>query len=108
MANRFQNRSSRCPSCASQPPQANGNACTYLRRLQAIDFALADLILYLDAYPGSAEALSYYHELKEEKKQLLATAPQGTFPTLSATENQTPNQWTWVLGPWPWEPEANC
>ena len=109
MANRFQSRNCNRLSCGAKPQEENlAPNCAYLRRLQAIDFALADLILYLNAYPHSAEALAYYHELREERKQLLSTAPQGTFPALTAMDNHTPNQWTWVLGPWPWENEANC
>ena len=73
MANRFQSRSCNRLSCGAKPQDENlAPNCAYLRRLQAIDFALADLILYLNAYPNSAEALAYYHELREERKQLLS------------------------------------
>ncbi|MBQ9085680.1 MAG: spore coat protein CotJB [Clostridia bacterium] len=117
MANRFQNRNTRQIPCASQAPQSNGNLgnswnngnhCAYRRRLQAIDFALVDLVLYLDAYPNSAEALAHYHELQEERKQLMSSAPHDSLSTVTSRDNHTPNQWTWIQGPWPWEVDANC
>lgn len=108
MVNRFQGRSGGRLACGTQPPVDHGGNCAYLRRLQAIDFALADLILYLNAYPSSAEALAYFYQLKEERRQLMSSAPEGTFPSVTALDQQTPNRWSWIQGPWPWEPDANC
>lgn len=92
----------------TQPPAEGGSSCTYLRRLQAIDFALADLILYLNAYPNSSEALAYFYQLKEERQQLMGSAPEGVFPPVTALDQQSPDRWSWIQGPWPWEPGASC
>ena len=49
----------------------NSNGCkTLQKRLQMIDFALADTILYLDAYPECSQALEYYHILLEQKDEV--------------------------------------
>jgi spore coat protein JB len=78
-----------------------------LRDLQAIDFSLVEVGLYLDAYPHSREALSYYHKLLEERARLLAERKAGNCPPITAMDCHSSSEWDWVNGPWPWEPEAN-
>ena len=77
---------------------------TLLSRLRAVDFALQDTALYLDAYPESKEALDYYQGLLESRRGLLSALPEST--PLTMYEN-TGNAWNWADGPWPWEPDAN-
>ena len=77
-----------------------------IRELQLVDFSLIETILYLDAYPCSAEALDYYHKLHAEKNKLQALINQSGHP-ITAQENSSPTEWNWVKGPWPWEIEAN-
>ena len=74
--------------------------------LRAIDFALVETALYLDAYPDSAEALAYYHKLLAER-QLLADDYTKNFGPLTIGDNVSQTSWQWVKTPWPWEHEAN-
>ena len=48
----------------------NGNRSCYaaLKKLRAIDFALQETVLYLDAYPQNKQALRYYHRLIKERE----------------------------------------
>ena len=41
-----------------------------LAELREVDFALTELVLYLNAYPNTPEALAYYHKLKERREAL--------------------------------------
>lgn len=84
----------------------NNNAKTLLARLRAIDFAIYETILYLDAYPDNAEALAYYHRLLTQRKPLVAEYEKSVGP-LTACGNASTDRWTWVDCPWPWEYEAN-
>ena len=44
-----------------------------LKRLRAIDFAIQETVLYLDAYPECRQALEYYHKLIEVRERLLSS-----------------------------------
>jgi spore coat protein JB len=75
-------------------------------RIKAVDFALYELVLYLDAYPCDQRALSYYAKYKKMAEMLKVEYNQKYGP-LTAFENGDPHRWQWVEGPWPWEKEAN-
>ena len=77
-----------------------------LEMLRAIDFAIQETVLYLDAYPNHAEALKYYHALIDQRKQLAAGYEKQCGP-LTMYGNQSRNSWDWISGPWPWEIDAN-
>ena len=84
----------------------NGGAGSLLRRIQAEDFALYEVALYLDAYPTNKKALAFYDQhrkiltaLKEEYKR--------QYGPLTIYDNPEGEEWKWVKGPWPWEREAN-
>ena len=73
-----------------------------MRRLQIIDFALQELILYLDMYPDCRRALQKYHALKAEREQLVRILQESGVPiTAFGVENQ--ERWDWTDAPWPWE-----
>ena len=74
--------------------------------LRAVDFALYDTILYLDAYPESKEALEYYHHLREERSALVFEY-EKKFGPLTPYDNGSKSEWQWTAEPWPWKPEAN-
>lgn len=80
--------------------------CDLREQLRAIDFALVETALYLDAYPDHCEALAYYHKLLAERESLAADYAQNYGP-LTQRESCSPTSWQWVKTPWPWEPEAN-
>ena len=59
-----------------------------LKRLRAVDFALQETVLYLNAYPKSKQALRYYHRLIKEREQLmdLSRGRGPSMPLLTAEE----------------------
>ena len=75
-------------------------------KLRAIDFALVETALYLDAYPNCAEALAYYHKLLAERGALADHVAQTCGP-MTHRDNLSQTSWQWVKTPWPWECEAN-
>lgn len=83
-----------------------GNQAAALRKIQEIDFALYETVLYLDAYPDSKEALSYYHSLLSMRARLVAEYERSVSP-LTPFSNASTSSWDWVKGPWPWHYEAN-
>ena len=83
-----------------------GNVSDLSRRLQKVDFAIIETCLYLDAYPHSREALSYYQKLVTEQKMLRDRLASLGRP-ITNSENTAKDQWLWTKGPWPWQIEAN-
>ena len=98
------------PPHVSEPYTMNqhnhSNCCRELEKLRAINFAIQETVLYLDAYPCHPEALCYYHALIEEREKLLAHYQKNCGP-MTMYGNKNRDSWDWVKGPWPWEPEAN-
>ena len=89
------------------PNQTNRKDCRCERdKLRAINFAIQETVLYLDAYPCHPEALAYYHALIEEREKLLASYEKHCGP-MSMYGNVNRNSLDWVKGPWTWEPDAN-
>lgn len=87
--------------------QPSGRACAaQLELLRALDFAIQETVLYLDAYPECQQALDYYHELIRQRKQA-ADRYEETCAPLTPYGNRSLSAWDWTLGPWPWEAEAN-
>ena len=76
------------------------------RKLQVIDFAIVDTVIYLNAYPHCKEALDYYHKLVKEREALCEVINEKCGP-ITAMGNKSNGEWNWVSGPWPWEPDAN-
>ena len=86
--------------------QDMGKCCDVREKLRAVDFALVETALYLDAYPDSCEALAYYHQLLAEREALAADYAQHCGP-MTHRDNRSQTSWQWVKTPWPWEHEAN-
>ncbi|MBE6702253.1 MAG: spore coat protein CotJB [Ruminococcaceae bacterium] len=79
---------------------------TLLHRIQAEDFVLYEVALYLDGHPTCKKALRYYHEHKKIAAMLKAEFEEK-FGPLSIYHNHSEQNWDWACGPWPWEKEAN-
>ena len=77
-----------------------------LRQLQAEDFAIYEVTLYLDGHPHCQKALKYYHEHKRIAEALKAEFEQR-FEPLTIYGNRNEIGWDWVNSPWPWEKEGN-
>ncbi len=86
--------------------QGSANCAQLKNRLQAVDFALVETVLYLDAYPTSEKALAYYHKLMAEREMLAEAIHKNCGPT-TARDNKSTTEWDWIKSPWPWQPEAN-
>ena len=87
------------------PPQNHSNRAV-IRKLQTVDFSIAETVLYLDAYPSSAPALAYYHKLVNERKKLVDALARSGRP-VTCMDNTDTGSWRWTDGPWPWQPDAN-
>jgi len=84
----------------------NGACGKLLAQIRAVDFALYELVLYLDAYPDCQDALDMYHKLLCRKNELTAEYESACGP-LTAFGNMSHTSWDWIDKPFPWEYSAN-
>ncbi|GMX63816.1 spore coat protein CotJB [Paenibacillus elgii] len=76
---------------------------TLLEELQAIDFVLVELTLYLDTHPEDAQALEQFNQ-SAQQRQLLAQRYESEFgPLLQYGHSFSGYPWQWWEPPWPWQ-----
>lgn len=74
--------------------------------LRAVEFALDEVVLYLDAYPCDQAALDLYHHLLERRCRLVEQY-QSEIGPLTPLGNMSHTKWEWVNRPFPWDYDAN-
>ncbi len=73
-----------------------------MEQIRAVDFALYEVVLYLDVYPHSCDALETYHKLKSQR-EALRKEYENTCGPLTAFNNESGASWDWIGSPFPWE-----
>lgn len=76
-----------------------------LQKLRALDLALVDTGLYLNAYP-CPKALAYFRETAKEREAFAKTF-EASFGPLRMENGADETCWSWTKYPLPWESEAN-
>ncbi|MEW9501550.1 spore coat protein CotJB [Jeotgalibacillus marinus] len=76
---------------------------TQLEEIQAIDFTLYELALYLDTHPSDSQAIQQYNQCAVYCKQLKAQFESTFGPLQFGSPNTNQQEWTWNSGPWPWQ-----
>lgn len=75
-----------------------------LHEIQAIDFVLVDLTLYLDTHPYDYQAIQQFNQFAQYSKQLKQQYEAKYGPMLQFGNSFAgANEWTWGKGPWPWQ-----
>jgi len=74
-----------------------------LEQLQAIDFVLVELNLYLDTHKDDPEALQQYNHYVQERWCLVQEFERLYGPLLHFGHSCSGYPWQWDDGPWPWQ-----
>jgi spore coat protein JB len=74
-----------------------------LHELQAVDFVLVELNLYLDTHPNDANALQQYNDCVRRRQQVAGQFEALYGPLLHFGHSYQPNGWKWSSSPWPWQ-----
>ncbi|WP_018131725.1 spore coat protein CotJB [Effusibacillus pohliae] len=74
-----------------------------LEQLQAIDFVLVELNLYLDTHPNDAQAIRQYNQHVQERWKLAQEFECHYGPLTHFGHSYSDAPWQWSEGPWPWE-----
>ena len=91
--------------CGHAHGGCDGHRNKLAEKIQSVDFSLYEVILYLDVYPHSCDALETYHKLKAQREALHAEY-EKTYGPLTPFGNQSHTSWDWFDGPFPWEYDA--
>lgn len=76
----------------------------YLHELQAVDFVLCDLTLYLDTHPDDKKALAQFQQFQKRKHSLVQQYEAAFGPLYEfGVSPSDSNRWTWSDTPWPWQ-----
>lgn len=73
-----------------------------LRDIGAVDFAMIELMLYLDTHPYDRAAMDYYNHYSRIKNQMQKEFSQKFFP-LNMDLAESNKEWRWGAAPLPWE-----
>ena len=79
---------------------------TPMHRLQALNFAITELGLYLDTHANDEEALELFNQYVEQYADALQKYEQQSGSTNQMGAGMT-GRYDWLDGPWPWEFDAN-
>ena len=74
-----------------------------LYEMQAVDFMLVELTLYLDTHPNDHKAINQYNECAQ-KSMALKNKFQSMFgPLYHFGNSYSTYPWSWDSTPWPWQ-----
>lgn len=74
-----------------------------LEEIQAVDFVILELALYLDTHPSDQQALHQYNQFAQYSKQIKKNFSEKFGPLLQGTVTHSNENWSWGSGPWPWQ-----
>ncbi len=71
--------------------------------INMISFAVVETALYLDTHPCDTEALKFYNEIVEMRKNAMYEYSMQYEPLTLDLAGNTEGEWKWATSPWPWE-----
>jgi spore coat protein JB len=74
-----------------------------LEQLQAVDFVLVELTLYLDTHNGDHEAIKQFNQFALERKKLKKAIESKFGPLQQFGNSYSGYPWNWDDSPWPWQ-----
>ncbi|RSD26467.1 spore coat protein CotJB [Mesobacillus subterraneus] len=74
-----------------------------MEQLQAVDFVLVELTLYLDTHPDDYEAINQFNQFAKERKRLKKVIESTYGPLQQYGNSYSGYPWNWNDGPWPWQ-----
>ncbi len=74
-----------------------------LEEIQAIDFVVHELTLYLDTHPNDQHALRQFQQFAHYKQQIQRDFESRYGSLVQNTTGPLSDEWNWGKGPWPWQ-----
>lgn len=74
-----------------------------LHELQAVDFVLVELNLYLDTHPMDTNAIQQYNQFAQLRQQIAHRYESQYGPLKNFGQSYSTTPWSWNDAPWPWQ-----
>lgn len=74
-----------------------------MEQLQAVDFVLVELTLYLDTHNDDYEAIQQFNHFSKERKTLKKAIEGKYGPLMQYGNSYSGYPWNWDDPPWPWQ-----
>lgn len=74
-----------------------------MEELQAVDFVLVELTLYLDTHPEDYDAINQFNQFAKERRRLKKVVESMYGPLQQYGNSYSGYPWDWKEGPWPWQ-----
>jgi spore coat protein JB len=74
-----------------------------LHKLQAAEFVLTELTLYLDTHPEDLKAIEQFNQYAQYRAQLASEYERLYGPLLQFGHSLSKYPWDWKNTPWPWQ-----
>ncbi|MBB6452176.1 spore coat protein JB [Salirhabdus euzebyi] len=74
-----------------------------LEDIQAVDFVLVELTLYLDTHPNDYEAIQQFNYYAKQSKMLKKEYEKRYGPLRQYGASYSGYPWSWDDTPWPWQ-----
>lgn len=74
------------------------------RKIWELDFAIHELVLYLDTHPQSKKAMELLEAYRNMRMDTVKTY-ESKYGVYVKDANDVPpdDTWNWIKSPWPWE-----
>lgn len=74
------------------------------RKINAFDFGIHELVLFLDTHPTNKRAMELLKEYRNQKNEAIANFEAKYGKYIVNTSDVPPSGcWQWLDSPWPWE-----
>lgn len=95
----------RNPVLGYTPQTKPGDAQFYalLEKLQAVDFVLVELNLYLNTHPNDLQAIEQFNKLTRERTAIANEYQLLYGPLQNFGRAYSKYPWEWSQSPWPWQ-----
>jgi spore coat protein JB len=74
-----------------------------LKEIQAVDFVLVELNLYLDTHPYDYQAIQQYNDYVRKSMELKHSFQTLYGPLMHFGHSYAGTPWNWDDTPWPWQ-----
>lgn len=74
-----------------------------LEEMQAIDFVIVELNLYLDTHPNDIEAIKQFNEFTKKSMKLKTQFEERFGPLTNFGRSYVKYPFNWIDTPWPWQ-----
>lgn len=71
--------------------------------LQAMDFVLLELTLYLDTHPYDLAAIQQYNRFAQQRQAMAQPFETEFGPLMPSGHSYSKQPWEWTQTPWPWQ-----